>query len=212
MVKQRSSHTHSILAICIGLLLVLTLLISVDPLPSFDVLFMQKLQSLGSEKTLWMMELVSVPGNILPALVLALVVTFSLALSPLRLALIPLALVLPADLLSTSLKFLVDRPRPDPTLVAVHQVWLDPAFPSSHVVHYTVFFGFLAYLVMKTQVFPRRWRLPLASVAMVLVCLIPFSRMYLGAHWPTDVMGGLLLGISFLIIQIRVFNTLLLDS
>lgn len=184
----------------------LTIVISYYPLPAIDISLMHLIQSVGNTSTLLVMNLISYPGNFVPALIIAGVVVFTLALSPLRLAIIPLALGLPADLISTGLKELVNRPRPDPTLVAVHQIWFDPAFPSSHVVHYTVFFGFLAYLLLKTDVVKKQLRIPLASLAIVLVCLIPFSRMYLGAHWPTDVLGGLLLGGSFLLVQIKVFQ------
>jgi membrane-associated phospholipid phosphatase len=44
----------------------------------------------------------------------------------------------------------------------------------------------------------RRWRWPFA-VAAVLLMVITYSRVYLGVHWPTDVLGGLLIGAVWLL-------------
>jgi len=65
----------------------------------------------------------------------------------------------------------------------------DMSFPSAHTLHSTVFWGYLAMVVR------RRW---LYILAPILVVLIGFSRLYLGLHWPTDVLGGLLLGLVVL--------------
>ena len=206
--STKTTTTLPLIAILVSLLLMLTLVISYYPLPRFDLTLLQLVQAFGSTRTLSVMEFVSLPGALVPALLLGLLATAVLAVSPIRFALIPLSLVVPADLISGALKYVVDRPRPSPELVAVHQLLFDPGFPSSHVVHYTVFFGFLAYLFWKTQLVPKSFRAPLASIALIFVLLIPFSRMYLGAHWPTDVLGGLLLGGSMLILQIRLFQKL----
>jgi undecaprenyl-diphosphatase len=105
------------------------------------------------------------------------------------------------------LKELIARPRPSPDLVivAIHtnEVF---SFPSGHTVHYVVFLGFLWYLVHR-QVRARRLRWPLLAVLGILVASIGLSRVYLGAHWVTDVVGGYLLGGAILTATVCVYRT-----
>ncbi|HED04685.1 MAG TPA: phosphatase PAP2 family protein [Candidatus Fraserbacteria bacterium] len=61
------------------------------------------------------------------------------------------------------------------------------SFPSGHALGSLVIYGVLAYLVDKTW---PRWRPAIWSVYLVLVLTIGFSRLYLGVHWPTDILGG----------------------
>ncbi|MET8944478.1 phosphatase PAP2 family protein [Streptomyces sp. NPDC004542] len=96
-----------------------------------------------------------------------------------------------AAVVQQTLKAAVDRPRP---------VWRDPvdsahyaAFPSGHVMTATVVCGLLLWLL-------RRWgagralRGTALAVAAVSVPGVGLTRVWLGVHWPSDVLGGWLLG------------------
>ncbi len=91
------------------------------------------------------------------------------------------------------LKAAIGRPRPTDELIEVLIEYPNLSFPSGHVVFYVQFFGFLLYLVAR-QTRPGWQR----SMAMFLVgwpiTLVGMSRVYLGAHWPSDVLGGYLVG------------------
>ncbi len=65
----------------------------------------------------------------------------------------------------------------------------EASFPSGHAVNSVVFWGYLA------MAFRRRW---LYVVAPIIVLLVGFSRLYLGLHWPLDVLGGIIVGLILL--------------
>ena len=89
------------------------------------------------------------------------------------------------------LKALLQVPRPDIGLAGVTG-W---AFPSGHTLRATVIYGFLAVSLARTLSTPRRW-LPY-SLAAVITALVATSRLYFGAHWLTDVLGSLTLGLAW---------------
>ena len=94
-------------------------------------------------------------------------------------------------LLTEGLDAVIDMPRP-PTAVAGF------GFPSIAVTMTTVVFGFFAVLIARELPGRRRvWPYLLAGVATAVVA---FARLYLGAHWLSDVMAGVLLGVGWLLV------------
>lgn len=91
------------------------------------------------------------------------------------------------------LKALVDSARPTPDLVTVAEVQPDPGFPSGHAFGATVLFGTL-WLVMPTLVPNRILCTFLRIAALAAIALTAVARVRVGAHWPSDVVGGILWG------------------
>ncbi|MBD0335126.1 MAG: phosphatase PAP2 family protein [Cyanobacteria bacterium Co-bin13] len=91
--------------------------------------------------------------------------------------------------LSTGLKIFFGKPRPRlwPQLITENAY----SFPSGHALGSMVLYGFSAYLL--AQRFPGHKRL-IFGVAALLIGSIGFSRLYLGVHWPTDVIAGYSVG------------------
>ena len=104
-----------------------------------------------------------------------------------------LAAVAGASLLNTVIKVALHRARPGDLL---YTGWSVFSFPSGHSTVNIVLYGFLAFLIAR-ELSPA-WRLPIAVGATLLTFLIAFSRLYLGAHWFSDVAGGLAFGTVWL--------------
>ena len=109
-----------------------------------------------------------------------------------------LFLTLVADLMNSPIKDVIGRQRPNETFVQLLSPASNgPGFPSGHAVHLMVFFGALIYILPRTvkSVFWVR----LVSVFLIsLILLGGISRIYLGLHWASDVIGGYLYGVFYL--------------
>jgi undecaprenyl-diphosphatase len=97
-------------------------------------------------------------------------------------------------LLSTLLKRSFDRPRPDlvPHSVVVHTA----SFPSGHAMMAAVVYLTLGALLARVQPH-RRLKAYSLTLAVVLTVLVGLSRLYLGVHWPTDVLAGWIAGATW---------------
>ncbi|HVG19256.1 MAG TPA: phosphatase PAP2 family protein [Blastocatellia bacterium] len=109
--------------------------------------------------------------------------------------------------LNSLLKVMTGRPRPDPALVDVIKLYNHDSFPSGHVVFFVEYFGFLFFL---SYVLLRRGRLRSVLLLLfgILIVLIGASRVYMGAHWPSDVLGAYLAGGIWLMVMISIYRRL----
>jgi membrane protein DedA with SNARE-associated domain/membrane-associated phospholipid phosphatase len=100
------------------------------------------------------------------------------------------AVIAIAGLATAALKVALHIHRPEP----IDAGWDAFAFPSGHSVANAALYGFLA-IITAWEIRPR-WRLPVIGALALLVGVIAFSRVYLGAHWLSDVLGGTAFGIA----------------
>lgn len=111
-----------------------------------------------------------------------------------------------ASLLSVPVNVLLktfwDRARPDAEIVHVAVQTAGTSFPSGHAMGATALYGALAVLAW-VHLDPRRTRLPLTLVLVGLPFGVGISRIYLGAHWLSDVVAGGALGLLILIPLVR---------
>jgi len=98
-------------------------------------------------------------------------------------------------------KAVIDRPRPSSDLVTVFSQADTSSFPSGHSFFAFMIFGLVAYLTV-TRLQNKSFRIAIPAICTALLLIVGISRIYLGAHWPSDVMGGYLTGGVFLTILI----------
>jgi undecaprenyl-diphosphatase len=110
-----------------------------------------------------------------------------------------------SDLLGQAVRALTARTRPPPVLAVGH--FVGHAFPSGHATEATAVYGMLAVVVASGT---RRWRGKVAAwaAAVLTATLVGISRLYLGAHWLTDVLAGWALGSAWLLLVVAVAQTL----
>ncbi|HEY9086720.1 MAG TPA: phosphatase PAP2 family protein [Anaerolineaceae bacterium] len=108
-------------------------------------------------------------------------------------------------LVNVIVKTLVNRPRPASTLVEVYTTLSTHSFPSGHVMFAVGLFGFLLFLAF-TLMRPSWLRVTLIVLFAMLIALTGLSRIYLGEHWASDVLGAYLLGMPGLAAAVAVYQ------
>ena len=103
--------------------------------------------------------------------------------------------VLGGQVLSTVLKRVFDRDRPS-VIEMVDQV-SSSSFPSGHSMGAFIAYGAVAYMITRLEP-PPAFRRVAWIVAALVICSIGISRMYLGVHYPSDVIGGFIGGLAWL--------------
>lgn len=109
-------------------------------------------------------------------------------------------------LLNIPIKMIFNRPRPGATdSIDVILKASGTSFPSGHAMTAVMFFGFLAVLII-VQVPSRLWRRVWVTLSVAMALFICFSRVYLGAHFVSDIVGGILCGLLFLLLWIEAYK------
>jgi undecaprenyl-diphosphatase len=187
---RRAEYFYAVGLVAFG---VLALLAKANAYFAWDVSVANAVQSIPVPGMLKFMEVVSLAGNGVTSW--AIVIVGVLIFIAFRRRSEAFGLLLSAaggSALNRVVKYVVARPRPTLEHVRVSGEWAHESFPSGHVTFYVCFFGFLffvAYALLPRGSNVRRVACALAALPVLLVGL---SRVYLGAHWPSDTLGAYL--------------------
>lgn len=142
----------------------------------------------------WMTDFTALGGAPVLTLITVVVVGLLMALRKFRMAGFVALAISSGAILSVAIKAVFDRARPEivPHLVEV----TSPSFPSGHAMNSSIVYLTLAVLLARSQN-SRRVQVYLISVAIALALTIGFTRIYLGVHWPTDVLAGWSVGAAW---------------
>jgi undecaprenyl-diphosphatase len=181
----------------IGFLAVLALIVSIyarfTPLFPGDLYLTLRLQSFDNPSLLSFMKGISLIfggwSSALVVVIIGLLVWWRIG----RLEAVMIAVGGLLTLVDTPLKLAVGRPRPPADLVHILSPEQGNGFPSGHALFAVVVLGLLAYFAF-VNLKNRTIRMVVLAGLIALILLIGTSRVYLGVHWPGDVIGGYLIG------------------
>lgn len=107
--------------------------------------------------------------------------------------------------LNQLLKRILQRSRPTEFRIVEETGY---SFPSGHSMVSMAFYGYLIYLIYR-YIKNKYVKWTLITILSILICLIGISRIYLGVHYTSDVLGGFLISISYLVVYISSIKKLL---
>ena len=172
----------------------LTYLVWIMPLLPIDLQIAQAVQSIDLPGFATLMQVISWPGFAPQSIIITLLVALTLYSFRLRWeAATSLLGTTFSGLINQTMKVIIQRPRPPAEMVDVFSILGSYSYPSGHVMFYLSLFGFVWFLVLNLM--KRSWiRSFLLGFFGGLLLLVGISRVYLGHHWATDVLGAYLLG------------------
>lgn len=219
-----------LVSICLIIFIILTYLVSTGKELIFDTVIREWFYSI---RTPWLTEVVKAitfMGNtktVVAICILLLVVPLIKGKTGLQITKkigIPIALVaIIGSVINKTIKHIMLRPRPDVSLHLIEQGgW---SFPSGHSISGLLLYGLLAWLIMyyvkagnlgverKANEFANTGsacRVMFANIAVVVLTLlwiaVGLSRIYLGVHYPTDVLGGWTLGTVVIVVSVVIIE------
>jgi len=194
------------LVVTAGAFALLTFLIKTQPSFTIDLQVTKAIQQINFPYFAFLMTIVSWAGFgpqniIITGLIVLVIFIFGLHWEA--------VMAVVAAVLSTAVnilvKDLVQRPRPGTSLVNVVAILNSYSFPSGHVMYYLGFLGFVWFMAF-TLLKPSIKRTILMVLIGIPIVLIGFSRIYLGEHWASDVLGAYLLGTLTLAAIIQIYR------
>lgn len=200
-------YVHLVVILSLIGFIALTIIVLIYPTEKLDSWFSLEVQEHVNPFLDWVMIAISFLGQRIVAIATTLITALLFFLFGKKRASLFVVFTLFASLVSSVIKYIVNRPRPAKDLVRVIEKTSLQSFPSGHVTFYTVFFGFLIYLMWSMKGILLPVRIAVSGISIFLIIAVAASRIYLGAHWLTDVIGGYFLGIICLYVLIYSYNS-----
>ncbi|MFC4099233.1 phosphatase PAP2 family protein [Paenibacillus xanthanilyticus] len=184
----------------------LAMLVSREKLMRFDLAVIDFIQGLESPGFTAFAKTVTTigSGKVVIPLVLATAAVLFVVLKHRKELILLIGGMLGSTLLNEGLKRLYERARPD-----IHRIIEETgySFPSGHSMASFTFYGLLTYLLWRHMP-SKRWRGVLIAFSVFMILCIGISRVYLGVHYPSDVLGGYWVSACWLAVCVKLFRRL----
>lgn len=205
--ESRSLHLQSYVMIISAAFLALAIAARFIPYFPIDLTITRAIQHISAGWFYTLMSAISFIGYSPQEMIIVSIIVGGLFVSGLRWeAIVGTINAVTITIMSIFLKTTVHRVRPNIDLVHVFRHLGEYSFPSGHVLFYTSFFGylfFLTYSLMKKS----NLRTIILSILGMFIVLIAPSRIYLGAHWASDVLGAYMFGSVWLLLIIYIYRS-----
>lgn len=182
------------------LFIVVMILVITNNMTTFDNNIYNFLISLRSNGMDTFMKIITQFGNTIPVIIIILILMITLT-SRKEVILIGLNTILTVGS-NQLLKHIICRPRPDHIRLVTEHGY---SFPSGHSMISICLYGLLIYLVNK-KIKNKVLRVILTILLVMIILGIGISRIYVGVHYPSDVLGGYLLSFAILIFTLTTVN------
>ena len=184
-----------LLALLIIAFIALTAFVIQNPFSALDLDISKLVQTHHSATLVKVMLGISFFGELPWSLVMVLVVAGVFLAFKHRREAYFITAILSSGLVILGAKHIFNRPRPTELYVRLVEINRFQSFPSGHVTSYVLFFGFMIVLMKYMDHLAPITRKIITYLSVFYIITIPVSRIYLGAHWFTDVAAGFLLGL-----------------
>ncbi|HEX7475037.1 MAG TPA: phosphatase PAP2 family protein [Dehalococcoidales bacterium] len=203
MLNQRLRKRLIVTLVLLFLSIILAVFAYLTPYFPGDIRVAQLIQRLNSPSLTSFMIFVSAGFTGIPSILLAIALVLIIWW---RLGLVAAIFMAADGVLSPAanlFKFIIERPRPPDSLVNILVPVAGLSFPSGHAFFATMILGMPIYFVLK-YVSSRPLKVSLVSFLVIVILLVGYSRVYLGDHWPSDVIGSYFIG-STLVLLLTMF-------
>ena len=192
--------TKIIIITCLSLFIVWTILVKIDVLDQLDKFIASFVIKIRSEKLTKIMINIT---NIARAYsLMAITLLIFIILKNKKNSILILLNLICAFILNQTLKFIFRRPRPDGLYLITQRGF---SYPSGHAMVSMAYITLITYFICQ-NIKSNILKIILYIASSIVILLIGFSRIYLGVHHTTDVIGGFLLSITYLIIFISLIS------
>ncbi len=189
--------------ICLIILILLIILMGnffQDNLVHFDNFYYKHISKLITPRMTFLVKVLTNFGNAFSFITIILFMAFFLKNK--KYSILTIINLFMVFILNVILKFIFARPRPtDINLINE----LGYSFPSAHAMISTAFYGFIIYLFWHTNISKKEKYFYTISLCLLIIGIC-ISRIYLGVHFTSDVLGGILFALLYLMLYIKIIK------
>jgi len=178
------------------LFIINTILVITNSYTTVDTAVHNFIMRYSSEMTTSVMKAITFLGSTMFIVILCAIIFFSFLLKKRKAyAFSTASILIISTVINNVIKLIIRRPRPEYISVIEHSF----SYPSGHTMASATLYGFVIYLMIKSNI-PKHYKIIYSCVLGLLILLVGLSRIYLGAHFFSDVFGGLLLSSIILLV------------